>query len=355
MYSGMGGHGDVIFPKITKDKENENIIIFLGIEKIFAGYIKICKNLSLQYFYLNSSEKLQTFFSLLKILNIVKPRIVISHTGTVFSLLVYKFLAKKVSLMAFQHVSLSIKILKHHIINLMEFIFFDKIIFLSSSYKKKIVEQYKFLNIKKKSSIIVTGLPSISIGRFKKINLKKKIIIGMSSRLVKGKKIFNLIDLMYYNKFLFNYPLYLSIAGMGEDYNKIINYIIKKNLKNDIELKLIKEEKKLNQWNSKLHIYIHFSDGETLSTSLIRALRMGVPIIASNVSGIKEMLYSKKNKCAYLVKQNNYRNILNLIKNLTFNNKLYKKFCKNSLLLFEEKYNINKTNANYLKLIKSCN
>jgi glycosyltransferase involved in cell wall biosynthesis len=355
MYSGMGGHGDVVFPKIKKDKENENIIVFLGIEKIFVGYIKTCKNLNLKYFYLNSSKKLQTFFFLLNILNIVKPRIIISHTGTVFSLLVYKFFAKKVSLLAFQHISLSIKILKHHIINLFEFIFFDKIIFLSDSYKKKIIEQYKFLNIKKKSQVIVTGLPSINISRLKKKNIKKKIIIGMSSRLVKGKKIFKLIDLMHYNKSLFNLPLHLSIVGMGDDYNKIINYIKKKDLNDDIELKLIKEEKKLNQWNSKLHIYIHFSEGETLSTSMIRALRMGIPIIASNVFGIKEMLYSKKNKCGYLVQQNNFRNILILIKNLTFNNKLYKKFCKNSSLLFEEKYNINKTYGNYLKLIKSCN
>ena len=30
LYSGMGGHGDVVFPKIQNDKDNENIIFLLG-------------------------------------------------------------------------------------------------------------------------------------------------------------------------------------------------------------------------------------------------------------------------------------------------------------------------------------
>ena len=230
-----------------------------------------------------------------------------------------------------------------------------KSFFYQVHIKKKIIEQYKFLNIKKKSEIIVTGLPSIDINRVKKINIKKKIIIGMSSRFVKGKKIYNLVDLMHYNKHIDNLPLYLSIAGMGKDYNNIFSYIKKKKLIDDIELKTISDEDKLNEWNSKLHIYFHFSEGETLSTSMIRALRMGVPIVASNVSGIKEILNSKKNKCGYLVKKVNYRNILSLIKNLSLNQNLYKKFCNNSLLLFKEKFDINKSYRKYLKLINLCN
>ena len=38
MYSGMVGH-DVIFPKIENDTENQHIIFFVGIEKVFSSYL----------------------------------------------------------------------------------------------------------------------------------------------------------------------------------------------------------------------------------------------------------------------------------------------------------------------------
>ena len=33
IYSGMGGHGDVVFPKIERDKKNQYIIFLLVLKK----------------------------------------------------------------------------------------------------------------------------------------------------------------------------------------------------------------------------------------------------------------------------------------------------------------------------------
>ena len=47
LYSGMGGHGDVVFPKIQNDKNNENIIFFVGIEKILKIILHYARNTEL--------------------------------------------------------------------------------------------------------------------------------------------------------------------------------------------------------------------------------------------------------------------------------------------------------------------
>jgi glycosyltransferase involved in cell wall biosynthesis len=46
----------------------------------------------------------------------------------------------------------------------------------------------------------------------------------------------------------------------------------------------------LCRWFHSLDVYAHASDGETLSTSLLQAMAMGLPIVGSNVPGIDNLL-----------------------------------------------------------------
>ena len=47
---------------------------------------------------------------------------------------------------------------------------------------------------------------------------------------------------------------------------------------------------KLISWFKKLQIYLHLSKDETTSTSILQAMSMSLPIIASNVGGNKNFL-----------------------------------------------------------------
>ena len=349
LYSGMGGHGDVVFPKIESDKENKNIIFFVGIENVFSNYITLCKKYKIKYYYFDYKNKINYFFSVLKILNKIKPNIIFSHIESVFLLLIYRIFNPSVKLLSFQHISLKIKKFKNLFLNLFEYIFFDKIIFLSPSYKNKVLKKYKYLTLKEKSVVIPTGLKPTRF-TLKKVN-KKKINVGMSTRFVEGKKILNLIKLIKYNYDYNNLPLRMSIIGKGTDYKKIKIYIKSLKLDKYIYLDTIQNEKELDKWNSNLSIYLHFSEGETLSTSIIRALRAGTPLIVSNTSGLKEMIGIKKNCNGYLVNDTNYNYILKLIKRLIEDKKLYNKFSKNSLSLFKKRYSLDYSSYKYRRLI----
>ena len=175
----------------------------------------------------------------------------------------------------------------------------------------------------------------------------------MSTRFVKGKKIFNLINLIKHNNQMDCLPIHVSIIGKGSDYKKINEYIKILKLGKYISLKTLLSERELNKWNSNLFIYLHFSEGETLSTSIIRALRAGTPIIASNTTGIKEMIGKKNNLNGYLVNDKKYIQILKLIKKILEDKKLYNKLSKNSLKLFKNRYSLDNSLYKYNKLINS--
>ena len=351
LYSGMGGHGDVVFPKIQNDKNNENIIFFVGIEKIFKNYITLCKKYRIKYYYFDYNNKINCFVNTFIILNRIKPNIIVSHIESVFLPLIFKILNPTVKLISFQHLSLKIKKFKNHFVNLFEYIFFDKIIFLSNSYKNQVFKKYNYLTLNKKSCVIPTGLKHLKFTP-KKFN-RKIFYIGMSTRFVKGKKIFNLINLIKHNNQMDCLPIHVSIIGKGSDYKKINEYIKILKLGKYISLKTLLSERELNKWNSNLFIYLHFSEGETLSTSIIRALRAGTPIIASNTTGIKEMIGKKNNLNGYLVNDKKYIQILKLIKKILEDKNLYNKLSKNSLKLFKNRYSLDNSLYKYNKLINS--
>lgn len=352
IYAGMGGHGDVVFPKIERDIKNEYFLLFIGIEGIFSNYVKTCKRLNIKYYFIDYKNKIFFYIKLIKILNLISPKIIFLHTGHIFSLLSYRFFNHHVKLFSFQHVSLKIKNVKNYFCDFFEFIFFDKVIFLTSTYRNKVCKKFKFISLAEKSIIIPTGLNDFTVDLNRKTIDRKKINIGMSTRFVKGKKILNLIHLIKYNYETLKLPLFLSIIGMGADSRNIKMTIKKFNLEKYIQLKTIVLENELNKWNLDLSIYLHFSDGETASTSIIRALRAGTPIIASNVTGIKEMIRRKKYKNGYLVNDKNSHHILNLIKKMAYNKKFYKELSKNSLYIFKNNYSLNMSFKNYSKLIK---
>lgn len=347
----MGGHGDVVFPKIELDEKNQYIIFFVGIENIFINYINICKRLNIKYYFFNYKKKINIFFRIIGILKKENPKLIFSHTETIFPLLIYKFFNLNVKLLSFQHISFKTKRVKNIFFNFFEYMFFDKIIFLTNTYKKKVLKDCKFINLKNKSLIIPTGLEDLKLDINKKKIENKIIKVGMSTRFVKGKKILNLINLIKYNYENNQLPLYLSIIGKGADYKKINNLIIKSKLDKYISLDTMKSEKELNDWNNYISIYLHFSDGETLSTSIIRALRAGKPIIVSNVSGLKEMVNTKTCPNGYSVNDRNYFKILQLIEKLSKNRKLYKNLSNNSYCIYKNYYSLDKSFKKYEKLV----
>ena len=116
----------------------------------------------------------------------------------------------------------------------------------------------------------------------------------MACRVNSFYKKYNLIAESLLAKNIENLNINFSLAGNGEDLNNFKKKIKQLGLNKKIKLEGYLEEKKLKKWYNSLDLYIQASTGEGMSTSLLQAMSMKIPVIGSNVTGIKNILEKKK-------------------------------------------------------------
>lgn len=153
------------------------------------------------------------------------------------------------------------------------------------------------------------------------INNNSKNIISVC-RLVEQKNIFEIIRIA---KILHNYNF--IILGNGPLLNEIQNYILKKNVKN------VYMPGKINNVFKYLYasrIYLSTSFYEGLSISILEAMSIGLPIIASNVVGNVDAI--EHSKSGYLYDLGKINKAVDYILKIMESEKLFLKLSKYSQL-----------------------
>jgi len=350
IYSGFGGHGPIA-TKISniKLKKINNYILYHGDKKLLREYRKINKNYD--FFFSKNLflfAKIKNFVFLFKKIN---PDIIISHTNNIFPILVYS-LFKKIKIISVQHQSNQIKNIRQYILNLLEFIFSDRVIVLTRLYKNEIIKKFFFIkNLRKKTIIIPNGVEYIKSSTY---NIKKDhIIIGMASRFINSKRqdiLIRMIKLYYDTYPSIKKKIILSLAGNGETLNN--NKILTKNL--HIGKYVIFENflsgKKLLDWYKKIDFYFHASEGEGMSVSILEAMAKKKIIIASNVNGINNLIVNRKNG---LLCNNNHLEFFKVLLKIINNQDNYNYLAKNAFADIKNKYSNKIMISKYKKLISS--
>ena len=209
-----------------------------------------------------------------------------------------------------------------------------KIICLSKQYIKYSNELKNFI----KKIVII---PPLINQKFKRIILKKpnkqKLIITTVGRLVDYKNHQILI------KAAEELPknIFINIIGNGPKYKYLTKLIEKKNLHSQVKIfKNINDNSKIKiLQKSDIFCFTSKSRAESFGIALLEALSIGLPLIVSNNkgSGMMEMIKHRHNG---LIFQNNDKDDLkDKIYYLNNNKKLLKEFSKNSLELYEKKFN----------------
>ena len=168
----------------------------------------------------------------------------------------------------------------------------------------------------------------------------------MASRFIKSKR-----HVLLLNCFK-NLPknITLHLAGSGED-EKCLRIYVKKNKIKNVFFNGYVEQEKMRNWFQKIDFYIHISDGETMSLSIMQAMASGKVILASNVLGINNIIKNKQN--GYLTK-NNKQTITDIINKIVLNNKKNLLISENAITFAEKNFNINNTYKLYLGVIKKA-
>lgn len=159
-------------------------------------------------------------------------------------------------------------------------------------------------------------------------NLKNNSLIAIG-RLSKEKGFSDLIDIFkQLNDINPNYTL--DIVGDGLEYDNLFNKIKEYKLEDKIILHGYQNKEYINKLLLESSIYLMTSYEESFSLVVLEAFSYGVPVIAFDSSlGPRELITKKT---GYLIKDRNYKEMVNKIIDLTNNKELIKEMGKNAHL-----------------------
>lgn len=213
-----------------------------------------------------------------------------------------------------------------------------KIFVLSNDFKTKLEEWgYKGEIIIETTNVDSSLIKNFNFERkLEDINNTKTFKILFLARMIKEKGIFETIEA--FNKLTNKYNIELFIAGDGEDLDEV-KRVSNSNPKIHI-LGRVEGKEKIDLF-TKCHIYAFPTFyGEGLPTSILEAMAFGMPVITTNMGGLKE--FFKDEKMGYLIEPKNIIQLTNSLESLIKD--------KNKISNFS-KFNFNYANEKLLNTV----
>lgn len=182
-----------------------------------------------------------------------------------------------------------------------------KIFVLSNDFKTKLEEWgYKGEIIIETTNVDSSLIKNFNFERkIEDINNTKTFKILFLARMIKEKGIFETIEA--FNKLTDKYNIELFVAGDGEDLDEV-KKVSNSNSKIHI-LGRVEGKEKIDLF-TKCHIYAFPTFyGEGLPTSILEAMAFGMPVITTNMGGLKE--FFRNEEMGYLIEPKNVVELTN--------------------------------------------
>lgn len=298
-FSGLGGHSGVVFPLISADlsKQHEWFIGFVGNTPILKDFYKKCDDLNIQHakFYFYSGLPFIQWIRLFYWLKKISPNSIICHNPTfILPCKLYSWLYA-CRLINVEHTNNSLKRIREWIFTYLSFLLANSVVVLTLEYKNEL-KKFIFKNFQEKKIFVISN--GIDVNQFPlidKINgnaiSNNSFNIGMAARFTETKmQELLVIMLKKIRESDTKFQIYLYFAGDGPNLKKVKDIVKEEGLEDFVTFDGLLNENDLANWYQKLDIYAHASSGETLSISLLQAMSCGLPIVASDVDGITNLL-----------------------------------------------------------------
>lgn len=294
IYTGFGGLGSVAFSIIEADAEKTHdwSIGFIGDLPLDEAYPLRCRQNDVDYgeFRSTPGRPYLAWWRLFRWLAKTRPDAILLHSiNSILPARLYCWLFRA-RLVAVEHTSLKIKGRMETLFSKMCMVLADRIVLLTPEYRQGLEQVQGRLFRPGKVSVIANGIDLAVFSPGPRV-ADGVIRLGMASRITASKRHDILVDMM---RVLAEKPSGLSFvldfAGDGEGLAALQERVEALSLGGRVIFSGLLDEARLAGWFRQLDIYVHASDGETLSTAILQAMACELPIVASDCPGITNLL-----------------------------------------------------------------
>lgn len=298
MYSGLGGHGSVVFSYL-QDRVlavAQHHLIFFGIEDVVSDYEIICRERSVEYSFLQKPLKggLAVAFKLYKTLSKENPDVILNHSLPTVPIIIFYRMFRTTKTILIEHTPFDRHRFSDTIYFLLSLLFFDKIVLLTKTEYSLAEKKFgRFFN-----SLKIEILPNgIDVKKFSpgKKPRNAETIISTHCRITDQKDLPTLLKgfALFLDR---NQGVYrLKIAGDGVFLNDLKKLSESLGISEYVEFTGFLNEEEIIKLLRNTDIYINTSKQEAMSTSIMQAMSCGLPCIVSNIASNLELVDDKKN------------------------------------------------------------
>lgn len=360
IYAGLGGHTSVFFAheKFAAENGIELAVCLYGIEEPLSSTILLLEQKKIPYIFVKKKRGFDFSFAnkVAKVVFSFKPDIVFLHSAQSLPWLkvihFFKHRTKKIRFIVRETQALNLKTIRQKVLSKISLLLADTVVFLSEGYRMDFFSTFpsgkKYIH---KTRVIPNGL---DIDYFKPLpssdGERKPIHIGMISRLVAIKDHRTLIDAVLKLRES-GYDVILHIAGDGATFNDIQKHILSRKASQAIVMHGLLSGSKIVEFLQSLDIYVHSSLGETMSNSIMQAQSCGLPIVATDVFGINNIIVS--GETGYLFPLGDVDELVKILTCMVNDNTLIEKYGKRSRKYAVEHLSDSRMFNEYLEIFKS--
>lgn len=145
--------------------------------------------------------------------------------------------------------------------------------------------------------------------------------------------------------------IHVSFIGDGSEKENLIKYCSDNGLDQHVSFLGTLSNTEIYKYLAQNSIYILMSYNEGLPISIIEAMRAGLPIISTNISGIPELIHTDGESCNGILLEPNVDQLVNVFCEMSDYD--WEKMGKNSRMRFEADYTFEKMKIAYCNMVDS--
>jgi len=295
LYSGLGGHGSVAFSlAYAAGKHWRSSMIFAGIEPLLPEYARLCdeRGICRADVQMHEGRTWAAWPWVHAALKRAAPQVIVLHSVKLILPCWLYAHRHGIPLIAVEHQPNGLKSISEWWVSRLLMRLADKIVVLTPDYRAALERHLGPVYRPEKVLVIPNGIDTTAFSPDVGSPMHgQPFRIGMAARFTSMKRQDLLIDaLALLLKGDEPQKWHLSLAGDGESLERMREAAKEAGIPDRVEFPGYLGEEALRDWFTRLDVYAHASAGETLSTSLLQAMAMGLPIVGSNVAGIKDLL-----------------------------------------------------------------
>ena len=311
LYSGLGGHGSVVFSMIAADHDRlfEHQLLFYGIEEVKQDYLEKCEHLGIEQRYVPKKSSINSWFKIYRALKKMKPDVLLVHaTTTIFPCKFYAFLAGK-KIIVVDHQANEKKRMQDWIFAFFNSVLANYYVVLTKHSSKGILKKIPY--IKSKLRTIPNGIDT-SLYKPIAVEGNSRKIISMVARMNALRDFETLIS-AFDELATEHLQIELHLAGDGPDFGKVQAAKNKAQHSDRILLLGSLAESEIVQLLQQTYIYVHSSLADNMSTAVMQAMSCGLPIIVTDIEALHLLIDKDENGLFFEVK-NKEQLCLNLLR-----------------------------------------